>query len=102
MCLEQDDILSIHQLSDENEEFSVFSPVLSSEGDEGIHPLSLGNKKNKVSKKLKSKSKKTKSTLNKENAQASSTSAAGSKTQSSASVASVFDISNCLKLTLKN
>ena len=93
MGSEQDDVLSIHQLSDENGEFSGFSPVLSSERDEGIRPLSLGKKKKKVvSKKPKSKPKKTKSTLNKENAQAS-TSAAGSKTQSSASVASAFDIS---------
>ena len=65
---------------------------MSSEGDKGIRPLSLGKKKKKVSKKPKSKPKKTKSTLNKENAQAS-TSAAGSKTQSSAIVASAFDIS---------
>ena len=50
MGLEQVDVLSIHQLSDENEEFSDFSPVLSSEGDEGIGPLSLGKKKKKVSK----------------------------------------------------
>ena len=92
MGSEQDDVLSIHQLSDENEEFSGFSHVLSSEGDEGIRPVRLGKKKKKVSKKPKSKSKKTKSTPNKENAQASSTSAAGSKTQSSASVASAFDI----------
>ena len=97
MGSEQDDVLPIHQLSDENGEFSGFSPVLSSEGDEGIRPLSLG----KVSKKTKSKPKKTKSTLNKENAQAS-TSAAGSKTQSSASVASAFDISKLSQLTLIN
>ena len=50
MGLKQDDVLSIHQLSDENEEFSEFSPVLSSEGDKGIGPLSLGKKKKKVSK----------------------------------------------------
>ena len=91
MGSEQDDVLSIHQHSYENDEFWGFSPVLSSEGNEGIRPLSLGKKKKKVSKKTKSKPKKTKSSLNKENAQAS-TSAAGSKTQSSASVASAFDI----------
>ena len=77
----EQDVLSIHQLSDENGEFSGFSPVLSSEGDEGIRPLSLGKKKKRVSKKTKSKPKKTKSTLNKENAQAS-TSAAGFKQNS--------------------
>ena len=50
MGSEQDDVLSIHQHSDENDEFSGFSPVLSSERDEGICPLSLDKKKKKVSK----------------------------------------------------
>ena len=49
MGSEQDDVLSIHQHCDENDEFSGFSPVLSSERDEGICPLSLDKKKKKVS-----------------------------------------------------